>query len=176
MFVSKTNQIPLGKRTIVKSYGKDPTIEIIKSVKEKSDSKHDEHEKEPTGNEPKTVKRSNETKESLLDIRIGHKQDGMFHWEPFHIQISMVDDKKIVVRIQVAQMMTASLFVQPFKWFSIGVITLTVWINGYPARAIYDPGCVGLALSKWFVDRNQLKPDEAVTMTILGSEGASTLD
>ena len=68
MFVSKTSQIPLGKRTIVKSYGKDPTIEIIKSVKEKSDRKYDEHEKEQTVNEPKPIKRSNETKESLLDI------------------------------------------------------------------------------------------------------------
>ena len=100
----------------------------------------------------------------------------MFQWEPFHIQISMANDKKIVVRRQVAQMMTASLFVQPFKWSSMGVITLTVRINGYPAKAIYDPGSVGLALSKWFVERNQLKPDETVTMTILGSEGASTLD
>ena len=80
MFVLKTNQIPLGKRTIVKLYGKDPTIEVIKAVKEKSDKKPHKHEKEQAVNKQKIVKRPDETKESLLDIRIGHKQDGMFQW------------------------------------------------------------------------------------------------
>ena len=73
-------------------------------------------------------------------------------------------------------MVTAALFDQPFKWSSTGVITLMVKINGCSAKAIYDPGCVGLSLLKWFVEKNDLKPNKAVTMTILGSDGASTLD
>ena len=88
----------------------------------------------------------------------------------------MANNKQIVIRRQIAQMMSVALFVQPFKWSSIGVITLMVKINGCPAKAIYNPGCVGLALLKWFVEKNDLKPNEAKTRTILDSDGASTLD
>ena len=75
----------------------------------------------------------------------------------------MANNKHIVVRQQIAQMVSAAIFVQPFKWSSTGVINLMVKINGCSAKAIYNPQCVGLALSKWFVERNEFKPDETVT-------------
>ena len=81
MFVLKTNQIPLGmrnkKRTVVKSYGKEPTIEIIKAMKEESIN-------EPIGQElehplkkrnSKAVKKPERANESLLDIHIGLKKN-----------------------------------------------------------------------------------------------------
>ena len=90
--------------------------------------------------------------------------------------MEVAQDENIVTRHQIAHQFPVALSAQPFKWSSTGVIILDVKINGHKAWAIYDPGCVGIAISKWFVARNKMVPDDTVTMTIFGSEGASTLD
>lgn len=53
---------------------------------------------------------------------------------------------------------------------------LSVVINGKKAHAIYDPGCVGVAVSKLFVAQHGWNPEENMVMTIFGAEGVSTLE
>lgn len=112
----------------------------------------------------------------VVDMRIGAREDGSLNWEPIRIQVEVAQENEAALRKEVASSFPAALVAQPFKWLSQGVILLSVLINGRKARPIYDPGCVGVALSKMFSNHSKIIPTESVTMKIFGYEGASTLE
>ena len=69
----------------------------------------------------------------------------------------------------------AQLVAQPFKWSSDGVILLDVTIQGHPAKGIYDPGCVGIALSQAWAARHAIPGGREVPLTISSADGVSTI-
>lgn len=174
---------------ILRSYGKDPVVEIPKmphriihqpphrTEEEKivEDYRPPLPEYDRTKEDPVDLDQPG-TKSWITDIRIGVRQDGVVQWEPYRVQTEISQDEGLASRKNLVKHFPAAMIAQPFKWSSTGVIVLDVKINGHKARAIYDPGCVGLALSKWFVAKNKMVPDESVTLTILGAEGSQTLD
>lgn len=180
-------------RRVQKSYGWKPTVEIMardRGARGRRDKSAEEELGEQEGGEevsmprmgpqtePEEPPRLNESSTSswVADVRIGKRGDGTLQWEPVRLQLEVAQEDGFAARRQLAQHFTAALVAQPFKWSGTGVVVLDIMLNEGKAKAIYDPGCVGVAISRWFAWRNKMSIDETVTMTILGSEGASTVD
>ena len=68
-------------------------------------------------------------------------------------------DEQQAWRKQVAEVYPALLVAKAFQWSGDGIILTDVKVNGKPARAVYNPGCVGIAVSRQFVKKHGMKAD-----------------
>lgn len=76
----------------------------------------------------------------------------------------------------IAEAFAASVVFRPFLWYSQGVILLDLKVNNIPAKAVYDPGCAGVAVSWYFVKKFKLKPQQAVPLTLSSANGVTTIN
>ena len=114
--------------------------------------------------------------EWILDVRLGMKEDGEIPGQPVQVQLSVDWLKEVEWRKKVAQSMPALLIAKPFVWALQGVILLDILLNGISAKAVYDPGCAGVAVSKNFVRKHGMDPSRLVTLTLSSADGVTTIE
>ncbi|KAJ9051377.1 hypothetical protein DSO57_1005085 [Entomophthora muscae] len=116
----------------------------------------------------------NGTSSWIADVHIGKRSVSALQWEQVRVQLKLAHEDGFTAQRQLAQNFTAALVAQPFKWLGTGVNILDILISGKHAKAIYDPGCVGVTISKLFVWRNKLVTDKTVTVRIDNSSSLET--
>lgn len=65
------------------------------------------------------------------------------------MQMELAWDKGLLSQRQHLNSFTAWMIAQAFKWSQDGVILLDVLVKGKPTKAVYDPGCVRIAVLKF---------------------------
>lgn len=55
----------------------------------------------------------------------------------------------------ITEAFTTNVIVWPFSWSAQGVISMDVKVNSIPAKAAYDPGCDGVAVLRYFVEKSK---------------------
>ena len=110
-----------------------------------------------------------------IDIRIGARQDGELIWEPVRVQVELDKMAELEWRQKTSRAFPAMLVAKPFKWSAEGVIQIDVTIDGHKAKAIYDPGCSGVAISQAWASKRVLGSPTHFPITIASAEGVSTI-
>lgn len=64
---------------------------------------------------------------------------------------------------------------QLFKWLQACVILLDFQVKGRPAKAVYNPKCVRIAVPKWYAAKIKLVPQKQVNMTVASDDKPTTL-
>lgn len=72
-------------------------------------------------------------------------------------------------RERLSEAFAAYLMVKPFKWAAYGVILLDFKVDNVVSKTFYDPGCAGIAVSKYLVNKANMKPYWAVPLTLLSA-------
>ena len=111
----------------------------------------------------------------VVDVRIGTRQDGELVWEPVKVQMEIDQMTEFEWRQKAMAAFPAALLAKPFQWSAENVIVLDIRLNGHRARAVFDPGCSGIAISQAWADRQKIKPTGKIPLTIASADGVTTI-
>lgn len=70
----------------------------------------------------------------------------------------------------------AYFLVKSFKWATQGVILLDVEFNNLVAMAVYNPGCAGIAFSKYLINKDNMKSFRVAPLTLSSANGVTTIN
>lgn len=110
-----------------------------------------------------------------INIQIGAQQDRELIWEPVRVQVKLDKMAELEWRQKTSQAFPAMLVAKPFKWSAEGVIQIDITIDGHKAKAIYDPGCLGVAISQAWASKRVLELPTHFPITIASAEGVLTI-
>lgn len=111
----------------------------------------------------------------VVDVRIGIRQDGELIWEPIKVQMEINKMTEFEWRQKAMATFLAALLAKPFQWLAKSAIVLDIKLGGHRVRAVFDPGCSGVAISQAWADRQKITPDSQVPLTMASADGVTTI-